>query len=175
MIAILQEKAVDFTFTEVFPIIPIKCTESGQVVPPGDEVIIYFGTRALPVRLKPISALFTGEAPPPDFAQGPTDEYLNFFCLIERTATEYCSIAGCVERDEEFERLYRLLRRRPDGGDGNPLFAYLQAAVRFYMSLKDVSQGEFEAVANRLAKSARRAAVGYASANYLALIQHTLP
>ena len=70
------------------------------------------------------------------------------------------------ETDAEFERLYRLLRRNPDGQDAHPLFSYLQGAVRLYMSLRDVSQAEFEAVVNRLSQSAKWHSTHTGSTNY---------
>jgi len=64
-------------------------------------------------------------------------------------------------------RIYNLLRRRPDGTDDNPLFSYLQGAARLYMSLFDVSQAEFEAVFNRLTRSAKGYMEDAASTNYI--------
>jgi hypothetical protein len=50
--------------------------------------------------------------------------------------------------------------------DANPLFSYLRAASRLYLSLRDVSRAEFEAVANRLRVSARTFSAGIDSTNY---------
>jgi len=121
------------------------------------------------VRLLKVSDLWTGEAVPPDFERGPTPEYVLFFALIERTAADYCACMGKRTRDREFERLYERLRGRPDGTDPNPLFSYLRAAARLYMSLRDVSRAEFEAVARRLKRSARTFSDGDTSTNYLDL------
>jgi hypothetical protein len=90
-----------------------------------------------------------------------------FFCLIERTAADFCVSTGRMEPDDEFRRLYRLLARRPGGDDRNPLFSYIQAGARLYMSLKDVSRAEFEAVALRLSRFARNVSTGATSANYI--------
>jgi hypothetical protein len=116
--------------------------------------------------LEPISQLWTGSAVAPDFSFAPPPEYEPFFILIEATAAEFCDATGRPERDREFERLYRLLRRRPDGVDANPLFSYLRAAARLYLSLRDVSRAEFEAVANRLRVSARTFSTRIDSTNY---------
>ena len=82
--------------------------------------------------------------------------------------------SGIRVRDQEFERLYNHLRRRPDGTDANPILSYLQAAARLYMSLRDVSQAEFEAVARRLTKSARTYSEGLSSTNYTDLVLERL-
>jgi hypothetical protein len=89
------------------------------------------------VTLKPISELFTGTVTPPDFSRGPTPEYVLFFSVVEATALDYCTLAGKSERDAEFERIYKQLRKRPDGTDTNPLFSYIQSAFRLYMSVRN--------------------------------------
>ncbi|HYH99833.1 hypothetical protein, partial [Hyalangium sp.] len=116
--------------------------------------------------LAPISQLWTGSAVAPDFSRAPLPEYEPFFILLEATAAEFCNATGRPQRDREFERLYRHLRRRPDSTDANPLFSYLRAAARLYLSLRDVSRAEFEAVADRLYRSARTFATRIDSTNY---------
>ncbi len=60
-----------------------------------------------------------------------------------------------------------MLRRRPAGRDRNPLFSYLQAAARLYLSIDSRSGAEHEAVVGRLARSAKTLALGQSSRNYL--------
>jgi hypothetical protein len=50
--------------------------------------------------------------------------------------------------------------------DANPLFSYLRAAARLYLSLRDVSRAEFKAMANKLRVSARAFATRRDSTNY---------
>lgn len=166
----LEKARIDTCMERELPVIPVRLSDAGKPIPVGDEVAIQSGKNTVLVRLKSISRLFTGSAQPPSFAKGPTDEYVFFFALIERTAVDYCDVVGRKEYDEEFERLYRQLRRRPDGTDGNPLFSYIQAAARLYMSIRDVSQSEFEAVAQRLSVSARHFSMGPSSSNYLRVV-----
>jgi len=54
--------------------------------------------------------------------------------------------------------------------DANPLFSYLRAAARLYLSLRDVSRDEFEAVAERLRRSAKTFASRLDSTNYYRLV-----
>lgn len=170
----LKQASVDTSMKQHFPIIPVQLTDAGKPMPVGGEVFVQSGKKIAVVTMKGISSLFSGSATPPSFAKGPTREYVFFFALIERTAVDYCEVVGRQGYDEEFERLYRQLRRRPDGTDSNPLFSYLQAAARLYMSLRDVSKEEFEAVAQRLSVSARHFATGPSSTNYLRVVaEHT--
>ncbi|WIG94823.1 hypothetical protein [Myxococcus sp. SDU36] len=147
--------------------VAVEWDEDGKHVRPvGERVQIRAGEQLAHVTLKPISQLFTGDVKPPSFAKAPPDEYQAFFLLIEATAAGYCRAVRNTETDQEFERLYRHLQRRPDGTDRNPLFSHLQGAVRLYMSLRDVSQAEFEAVVHRLHQSARHFQTHTGSINY---------
>ncbi|AKQ69302.1 hypothetical protein A176_006214 [Myxococcus hansupus] len=137
--------------------------EGKHVRPVGERVQIRAGEQLAHVTLKPISQLFTGDAKPPSFTKAPPLEYQPFFLLIEATAAAYCRAVRNTETDQEFERLYRHLLRRPDR---NPLFSHLQGAVRLYMSLRDVSQAEFEAVIQRLHQSAKHFETHTGSINY---------
>lgn len=153
------------------PRIGLEVDAQGRILPLGEEIPVIAGGTAVGVSLPSISSLWTGGRAPPPFPRGPTPEYLPFFLLIERTAADFCATGGRIVTDKEFERLYDLLRRRPDGADSEPLFEHLRAAVCLYMSLRDVSRLEFEGVARRLAQSARTFSDGYSSRNYW---QHAL-
>ncbi|MCK8503580.1 MULTISPECIES: hypothetical protein [Myxococcus] len=137
-----------------------------HVVPVGPRALVRDGEKLAHVTLQPISQLWTGDVKPPSFAKIPPPEYHPFFMLLEATAAGYCRAVRNTETDQEFERLYRHLARRPDGTDRNPLFSYLQGAARLYMSLRDVSQAEFEAVVLRLHQSARHHQTHVGSINY---------
>ena len=170
----LKDAGIDVSLGETIPVVPIRFDERGRVVPLGDEVAVASGEAVAIVRLKRISDLFAGDTVPPNFARGPTPEYMLFFLLIERTAVDYCTSTGEIQTDKEFRRLYRLLGRRPDGVDRNPLSSYLRAAARLYMSLRDVSRAEFKAVAARLSKSARTFSTGPRSRNYFNVTRRLL-
>lgn len=148
-------------------IIPIRVDEQTNEPKALDvEVPVQSGEHATLLSLKTIPQLFAGNRQPPSFKGEPPEEYFPFLFLLERTAVDYCNISGRIPYDEEFDRLYRQLRRRPDGVEANPLFSYLQAAARLYMSLRDVSRAEFEAVVQKLSRSAGHWAEGAASKNY---------
>ncbi len=170
----IRAEGFDVTLQRYIPHVAVELSQREKPRPLGIEVPVLSGHTLVRSPLKSIPELFVGTAKAPDFADGPTDEYRQFFMVLELTSLEYCTVIGRREPDFEFERIYRQLRRRPAGQDSNPLFSYLQAAARLYMSLRDVSQAEFEAVANRLSKSARHMSQGEASANYLYLLESTL-
>lgn len=123
------------------------------------------------ITAKPIARLFVGSRQPPSLREVPPEEYRPFFRALEWAAADACLARGRPEPDAEFERLYRLLRRCPDGVDRNPIFGCLQRAAQLYLSLNDVSQAEFEAVMDRLSKSARVFSTHPGSTNYF---QHAL-
>jgi hypothetical protein len=140
--------------------------DAGRILPHGDTAYVVEGDKVVPVTLAAISDLFVGDRRPPDFSLPPPPEYLGFFLRIELAAASYCAVTGAQVRDKEFEQLYDDLRRRPDRRSDDVLFSHLQATLRLYLSLRDVSRAEYEAVLRRLAKSARTFAMGYTSMNY---------
>jgi hypothetical protein len=146
--------------------VAIQRDENKKVMKLGTEVPVMGNEGLMLVTLQPLSKLWTGSAAPPDLSRTPPPQYQPFFLLLESTAANYCAATGKAETDDEFERLYRQLRRRPDGDDPHPLFSYLKGAARLYMSLRDVSQAEFEAVVNRLSQSAKWHSTHVGSTNY---------
>jgi hypothetical protein len=154
--------------------VAIQRDEKKQVVRLRGEVPVMGNEGLMMVTLQPISKLWTGSAVPPDLSRTPPPHYQPFFLLLESTAANYCAATGKPETDDEFERLFRQLRRRPDGDDAHPLYSYLQGAVRLYMSLRDVSQAEFEAVVNRLSQSAKWHSTHVGSTHYYREVLHGL-
>jgi hypothetical protein len=174
VVSTLEKAGLDPTLRKRLITVPVTVDEvTGKPKPVGQEVLLLNGEQPVQVALKSASALFTGSKVPPSFAKGPTQDYLPFFATIEYTALEYLHAAG-MERDEEFARIFNLIRRRPDGSDENPLFSYLLGAARLYMSLFDVSQAEFEAVFNRLTRSAKGYMENGASTNYIRMLHDQL-
>lgn len=170
----LEGAGIDKTFDKLIPAIAVDRDDEGRVRPVGDDVIVSVGSKQVSVTLKKLSELSKGTKIPPSFRGGPTDEYMLFFMLIESTVVDVCEATGRPEYDAEMERLYTHLRRRPDGRDANPLFSYMQAAVRFYMSAFDVSKAELEAVCRRLSQSAGRFGMGPTSTNYCQTLAESL-
>ena len=164
--AALQAAGLDLSLSGVLPLVHVTDDGSGRLAPLGSSVAIEVGDNTVTLELKPIPQLFTGTRVPPDFKSGPTPEYELFFWMLESTAVACCSVAG-PEYDREFERVYAQLRRRPLSADKNPLLSYLRATACLYMSLRDVSQAEFEGVVQRLSRSAGTFHTDLISTNYI--------
>jgi hypothetical protein len=168
----LRRAGFDAPFDESLPRIICKVDYLNQPVPAGGTLLVADGDAMAFVELGLISELFFGTLRPPSFLNGPTEDYEFFFYFIEMTALDYCDTMGVDVRDKEFQCLYEKLRWEPDGDDDNPLFSYLQAAFRLYMSLFNISQAEYQAVARRLARSAKTFAKGYGSTEYIQTLRH---
>jgi len=146
--------------------VALQIDEDGEVLVQGETVFVTDGEQAASVELKEIGELFRGDRRPPSLDGEPPPAYTPFFMAIERAAYEYCAASEAKIRDKEFEKVYNDLRRRPDGAGEYPVSYHLQAALRLYLSLHEVSQLEYEAVMRRLSRSARTFAEGYTSTNY---------
>jgi hypothetical protein len=141
----------------------------GKLVPIQDELFTDRG----PVTLLPVRALFRGTAKAPDLSQGPTPKLEPLFLFIEATILSFCETEGRDVSDQDIERIFSMLKRRPDSNDGK-LLSYVRAATRLYMTHHEVSQGEYEAVMARLARSARTFSAPPLSRNYLATLRDTI-
>lgn len=169
VIRALREAGVETDVRKSIPSIAIRVEDKdNQALSLEDDVPIATPQGGIVFVAPPrISEVLTGTARPPELREDLQVEYIPFFATIEMTAAEFCVATKRAVTDKEFEELYETLRRRPDSRHPDPLFWYLQAAVRIYASLVDVSREEFEAVVRRLAKSARTFHFGYTSRNYL--------
>jgi len=154
------------------PPLVIVRDDQGKVVAQRDGVHVQVGDSSQTLALRPVRELFTGDRKAPDLSRGPTPELEPLFMLLEYTVVRFCEADGRDQTDQDMEGIYSSLRRRPDG-EGGRLHGYLRAAARLYMSAHDVSQAEYEAVMNRLAKSARTFSTPPISRNYLATLRQT--
>jgi hypothetical protein len=146
--------------------VPVRKDETGAVLPLDEEVPVMGNEGLVSLPLQALSRLWTGKRVPPDLSRTPPPEYHAFLLLLESTAANYCAATGRPETDDTFERLYRQLRRKPEGRDAHPLFSYLKGAARLYLTLRDTSQAEFEAVLHRLSQSAKWHSTHVGSTNY---------
>ncbi len=168
----LAAAGFDVDMEEEVPTLPIRVDPStGRLLPPEQQdgrFLVHSGDAVCRVALEPMGQLYTGDVRAPDLSGFPNERYVPFFSVLELTAANYCAAAGRTPTDDEFARLYKELRAQPDVRGRSPLFAYLQAAARLYMSLRDVSKHEFRAVVGRLAKSAKTFRLSKRSCNYFA-------
>jgi hypothetical protein len=173
VVATLAAAGLDVSLNGVLPFIHVPDADASGRVPLVESLVtVEVGEGIVALELKTIPQLFTGTRVPPDFKHGPTAGYETFFVLLETTAVAYCSVCG-PEYDREFERVYAQLRRRPASADKNPLLSYLRASASLYLSLRDVSQAEFEGVVQRLSRSAGTFHTDLISTNYLQNVART--
>lgn len=149
----------------------MSADEAGQPTP-LDESSIGVALLARPlgvVTLPRLSALFRGDARCPELTGVPPPHLIGIFSCVETTAANWCFTHKRRVRDEEFEKMYSNLRRRPDGSSPHPLFDYLRAALRFAMTVRPTSEDEFDKITRRLARSARTFRQSAISTNYFDL------
>ncbi len=158
--------------TGSLPPLVIVRDDQGKVVAQSGGVLVHVGEGRETLALRPIRELFAGSRRPGDLSRGPTPELEPFFMLLEYTVVRFCEADGRDQTDQDMEHVYAELRRRPDG-EGGRLRGYLRAAAQLYMSVRDVSQAEYDAVTSRLAKSARTFSSPPISRNYLATLRQT--
>ncbi len=151
--------------------IAIRATEHGEALPVDESfvAVMLHGVVLGETTLPPLSALFRGTAKCAEIASDPPRALEPIFMCVELTALDWCGVSGRRVRDEEFEKLYSDLRRRPDGRSKDPLFGYLRAAMRLTLAIRPTSADEFEAITRRLARSARTFRTSVTSTNYLDL------
>ena len=173
VIAVLEAAGIETDLTGALPRIRPTLDASGGLEPVGSRFTVESSAAAAVVEVKTIAQLFAGARVPPSFKNGPTPDYLPFFILLESTAVSCCAETVPVY-DCEMERVYAQLGRRPLGTDNNPLFSYLRAAACLSMSLRDVSQAEFEGVVQRVSRSAGHFSTGLTSTNDLETVANQL-
>lgn len=151
--------------------IAIRSTEGGAPLPVDESTIgvLQMGRLLGVTTLPTLSSLFRGSAKCAEIVSEPPPALENIFMCVELTAADWCASTAMRVRDEEFEKLYSDLRRRPDGRSAHPLFGYLRAAMRLSIAIRPTSADEFEAITRRLARSARTFRASATSTNYLDL------
>lgn len=149
----------------------LPTTADGRPVAPDHSWIIARRGESGPPEFRalgdaPLRSLFRGARVVQEFGSTPPPEYDLVFAFIERPLALFAAASAPRVRDEEFERLFSELRRRPDGRYQSPLYLYCQAVLRALLLLRPTSESEFDAVLRRLARSARTFSEGATSTHY---------
>lgn len=174
IISALQAAGIPTTWEDDAPVIYIERTPEGPVAPATGPITVAYNDQRAQLTFKPLRELFTGDRKAPDLSGEPPREYQRFIALVELAVLNFCAASQRVESDQEMERVFSQLRRRPDGRDPNKMLGYVRAAFQLYMSVHDVSQAQFEAVIGRLIRSTRTFSEGHISRNYLATLAQTM-
>lgn len=114
----------------------------------------------------PLRSLYRGGRVVAEFGSTPPSEYDMVFAFIERPLALFAASSAQPVRDQDFEKLFTELRRRPDGRYQSPLYRYFQAILRALLLLRPTSESELDAVLRRLARSARTFSEGATSTHY---------
>ena len=166
VLEILEDAGVEFSSKGGTPVIALETDEDGELIAPGERVLATDGDAYALVKPASIPELFAGDRRPPPSDEALLAAYQPLFYGIEWAVWEWCAGTGERIRDKEMERVYNDVRRRPTGQSEHGVVPYVQAAIRLYMSVNDLSEPEFEAVLRRLTRSARTFAMGHTSRNY---------
>lgn len=123
-------------------------------------------------RVESLTGLFRGDRKPADFGQDPK-EYYHELAFLDMHALELSRHMG-DRRDEEMLEIYSALRRRPDGRSLGTGHVYMWQAAALLLGSRELSKGEFEALAGRLERSCRTFRMGPTSRNYVATLHQTI-
>jgi hypothetical protein len=137
-----------------------------------EDVLITDGTNSVLWRVASLKELFRGVKQPPSMSGEPPPFYMPMFYFIEQHALTFCGAFG-DKTDDEFEEVYRQLRRRPDGRAFNELHFFLWQVLAGLLGKRPVSAAEFEAILDRLQRSARTFRMGPVSRNYITTLRQT--
>jgi hypothetical protein len=113
-----------------------------------------------------LSALWRGEEKPPAQMQVPPSEYDAYFFWIEHYVLAYAEMMG-DPTDQDLERAYGALRRRPDGKSQGVLHDMLWQTAAVLLGRFAISQAQFEAIFGRLERSTRTFGMPPVSRNYV--------
>jgi len=116
-----------------------------------------------------LRGMFRGSKEPPSMERYP-EEYVPLFCIVE---TNILNVSEAMEdiTDDEFERIYSAIRRRPDGRSIGVMHDVVYQAAAFILGIRSLSHLEFEAVFRQLAKSVRGWKQGSVSRNYVEFLR----
>ncbi len=136
-----------------------------------EEITISDGTNDATWTVPSLRALFRGERKPPEMSDRPPPAYMPVFWFIERHIITFCDAFGDTT-DQEFEGIFNQLRRRPDGKTTDDLHAFLWQVAAVLAGTRPLSAAEYEAILNRLRRSARTFSIAPVSRNYIKVLQN---
>jgi len=117
--------------------------------------------------------MFRGEKHPPKNMDHYPEEYCGMFFSIEKNILWASGMINDTT-DDEFVRLFNLIKRRPDGRSEGFMHDVIYQSAALMLGLQPLSQAEFEAIFMQLARSAKNWRQGYASRNYIHFLRDNL-
>jgi hypothetical protein len=154
--------------------VPLKLEQPPQAfILNKQSVPIYDRQKLANWSVPSLRTLFRGDqSPPPDLNHYPP-AYVPVFYLIENHVLTACQGLG-DQTDQDLERIYSTLRRRPDGRSLGLVHDFLWQVAALTLGLYPLSQAEFEGVIGVLERSTRTWQQQPISRNYLAYLRQNL-
>ncbi len=152
--------------------LPTNDTGERMEVRDRHRIFLSDGKKVAEWSVRSLRELFRGDKVPPSMMKYP-EEYTPVWYFIESHVLAASEKVGDLT-DKEFEEIYAMLRRRPDGKSLGPMHDYLWQAAATVLGARPLSQAEYEEVIGRLARSCGTWQLGLASRNYLAYLRRTL-
>lgn len=143
-----------------------------QNLPPKQEVPICDGEKVASWTAPLLRELFRGNRVPPSLDRYP-EAYIPFFGFIEEHVLAMFEELG-ERTDQQMEEIYAALRRRPDGRSLGREHDFLWQSCAAMLGSHVLSAAEFEAIINRLERSARTFSMRPVSRNYAAYLKQQL-
>lgn len=154
--------------------VPLSLNKQRQIMVSDKQLVPLINEQKLAHWTVPsLRGLFRGDqSPPPDLSHYPP-AYVPVFYLIEHHVLTACD--GISDQtDQDLEKIYSTLRRRPDGRSLGPLHDFLWQVAALVLGLYPLSQAEFEGVIGALEGSTRRWQQQPISRNYVAYLRQSL-
>ncbi len=114
--------------------------------------------------------LFRGDAQPPADLDRYPKNYVPYFVFIESRVFNFFEIDG-AKTDQEMEKVFNALRRRPDGRSLNLLHDAVWQIAALLLGKYPLSEAQFIGIVGQLEKSARRWSQAPVSRNYANLLK----
>lgn len=150
----------------------LEVTDGRPNIGNREEIPITDGEKDTIWNVSSLRDLFRGDRRPPPMGSGPPPaEYMPMFHLIEQHILNFCNEFG-DKSDQEFEKIFNDLRRRPDGAPRDELHAFIWQVAAVLAGRRPLSEHESEAIFDRLRRSARTFSIGPVSRNYVNVLRN---
>lgn len=154
-------------------------TGRGLAIPDRTEVLLCTHPDAGPVaaylwHVPALASLFRGHAAPPASQEGIQQYYTPFIAHFEQAVVQLAEGLEADPTDEDMERVFSQLRRRPDGKGLTLLQDAVWQCAAYSLAHHEIGAAEFEAILRRLTRSAATFRMGPVSRNYITSVRSVL-
>jgi hypothetical protein len=151
--------------------VALKADSQGHVhLQDRQSIAIYDGHKGAIWTAPSVRELFRGDKPPPADISHYPPEYVPYFFFVENHLLTYGDAIGDPS-DQEFEEVYSMLRRRPDGKSLGVLHNFVWQIAAALLGTHLLSAAEFDGIFGTLTASARKWGIRPISRNYMAYLR----